>query len=578
MKPGQSAPTSFSTPRYRKRKRRPRYLVIILAVTLFTITTVMTYLAPGMQMLPQPGQTVLVIGNELIGEGLVQAESREIFIHVEALQTNLDPLFFWDDAEKTAVITTADRVIHMQTDTLTAEVNLRPTELQFPLREEEGEYYLPLLFLSDFYGLKVDYHPESDTVVIDRAGETASLGVVKASSVRLRSDPGLRHPYLAQLQAGEVLRLAEPEADRWAQVRTGSGLIGYLPMNTLEIKGPFPVPEPPKDAAQTKPPQLPAAPLVMTWEFTYPNPNVDTIGAMPSLQVVSPTWFHLRDSEGNLRNLADPAYVTWARERGYLIWALVSNDFKPEMTAQVLSSSALRRKVIDQLLIYTRLYELDGLNLDFENFHYTYGDLYTQFVRELSPLCREAGLILSVDVTMKSMEPYWSRGYDRGALAQAADYIMLMAYDEHWAGCPDPGSVASLPWVEKGLQEVLKEVPPEKLILGVPFYTRIWQVENIAGGDPQVSSRAYSMERADEILAGKDIHSEWDSSARQNFVRYTEGESTYKLWLEDTDSMRLRLELVNRYGLAGVASWRRGFEKPEIWDLIGEVLSDYPAK
>lgn len=578
MEPGQSTPTSFSTPRYRKRKRRPRFLIITLAVFCFGIAAVIIYLAPGMALLPRHSATALVIGNEFIGESLVRAESREIFIHVEALQTNLDPLLFWDDAEKTAVITTAERVIHMQTDALTAEVNLRSTELQFPLREEGGEYYLPLLFLSDFYGLEVQFHPESDTVVIDRAGEAASLAVVKVSTVRLRGGPGLRYPYLAQLKAGEELRLAEIEPGRWGQVRTSSGLIGYIPMNTLEIMGQFPLPEPPKSAEQTKPPRLPAAPLVMTWEFTYPNPNVEAIRAMPSLKVISPTWFHLKDNKGNLRNLADPAYVTWARERGYLIWALVSNDFKPEMTAQVLSSSALRRKVIDQLLIYAHLYELDGLNLDFENFHYTSGDLYTQFVRELAPLCREAGLVLSVDVTMISMEPYWSRGYDRGALAQTADYIVLMAYDEHWENGPVPGSVASLPWVEKGLQQVLKEVPPEKLILGVPFYTRIWQVKNTAGGDPQTSSRSYSMERVEEILAGKDIHMEWDSGARQNLARYTEGESTYKLWLEDTDSMRLRLELVNRYGLAGVAGWRRGLEKPEIWDLIGEVLSTYPAK
>lgn len=578
MEPGQITPSTHTTPRYRKRKRRPGFLFIIIALIVFGIAAAVTYLSPGFVQLPTSSATALVIGNELIGEGLVQAQAREIFIDVETLQANLDPHFFWDDAENTAVITTADRVIHMQTDALTAEVNLLPAQLQFPLREDAGNLYLPLLFLSDFYGLKVQYHSESDTVVIDRAGDAALLATVKAGSVRLRRGPGLRHPYLARLREGEELRLAEQEEGRWGQVRTSSGLTGYIPMNTLIIEGAYPMPEPPTDSAQIKQPYLPAAPVVMTWEFTYPNPNVDTIGAMSSLKVVSPTWFHLRDNEGNLRNLADPAYVTWARERGYLIWALVSNDFKPEMTGQVLSSSALRRKVIDQLLIYARLYELDGLNLDFENFHYTYGDLYTQFIRELAPLCREAGLVLSVDVTMKSMEPYWSRGYDRGALADAADYVVLMAYDEHWENSPVPGSVASLPWVEKGLQQVLKEVPPEKLILGVPFYTRIFQVENSAGGEAQVSSRSYSMGRAEEIMAGKDISMEWDSAAKQNFARYSEGDSTYQLWLEDTDSMRSRLELVNRYALAGVAGWRRGLEKPEIWDLISEVLSDYPAK
>ncbi len=574
--PPDIAPSPLSAPRYRKRKRRRLFFPLTFFCLVLLLLAAAAYFFPGLLQAPPYGSTALVIGSEFIGEALVRVEEREILIHVQALKEHLDPHFFWDDSEKTAVITTADRVIHMQTDNLTAEVNLRPVELQFPLREIEGELFLPLLFLSDFYGFKATHFPETDTVVIDRYDDSAFLAEVKAGSVRLRTGPGLRYPYRAALNRGDRLRLEMPAAGRWALARTGTGITGYVPLNTLELKGPYPAPDPPPQIAPAKQPQQPPQPLVMTWEFTYPNPDVNTIGAMPPLKVISPTWFHLRDGEGNLRNLADPAYVKWARERGYYIWALVSNDFNPDLTAQVLSSSALRRKVIDQILIYARLYGLDGINLDFENFHYSIGHLYTQFVRELAPLCREAGLVLSVDVSMISMEPYWSRGYDRGALGEAADYVVLMAYDEHWEGCPVPGSVASLPWVERGLQQVLKEVPPEKLILAVPFYTRIFQVENTAGGDAQVSSRSYGMERAEEIIAGKDYTLEWDSRARQHVVRFSEGESTYHLWLEDSDSMRQRLELVKRYNLAGVAGWRRGLEKAEIWDLISEVLTPSP--
>ncbi|MEW5784781.1 MAG: glycosyl hydrolase family 18 protein [Bacillota bacterium] len=564
----------FSRPRYKKRARKRSSRLIVLLLLLLAAAGGAAYLAPGLILSSWGEETALVIGNAKIGFNLVRADQREIYLAVEPLRDYLDPYFFWDAAEKTAVITTADRVIHMRSEQLTAEVNLQPVELQFPLREENGRFYLPLLFLADFYGLNVQYHPETDTVVIDRKGEAAYLAEISVASVRLREGPGLHYPYLAQLQQGEKVRLEEKTGSGWCLVRTAAGLTGYLPWNRIEVQGAYPSPSRTGEPGGLRPPGLPP-PLVLVWEFTYPNPNVETIGAMPSLQVVSPTWFHLADENGGIKNLADPAYVHWAVERGYSVWALVSNSFDPEMTAAFLSSSARRRTFIDQLLIFARLYNLGGLNLDFENFHYSYGELYTQLIRELAPLCRAEGLVLSVDVTMISDEPYWSRGYDRGALAEAADYIMLMAYDEHWGGSPLPGSVASLPWVERGLRKVLDEVPPEKLILAVPFYTRLWQVENKGGSEVSISSRAYSMDRVEEILSAQESRLEWDNAARQNVARYTDGAEEYVAWLEDSDSMRQRLELVNRYRLAGVACWRRGLEKPEIWDLFEEVLAEY---
>jgi spore germination protein YaaH len=572
METGQTTQQRISGPPRRKAVR-----LRLGAVTLLLLLAAGTaaYLAPGFAEVAWGEGTVLVIGRERVGENLVLVKEREILLNVATLQEHLDPHIYWDEAERTAVVTTADRVIHMRSDTLTAEVNLQPVELHFPLREEVDSLYLPLLFLADFYELTVRHHPESDTVVIDRAGEDEYLAAVTAGSVRLREGPGLRYPYLTRLKLNDQVRLAPDEPGDWLLVRTANGITGYLPRSAVAISGPAPGPEPrPSDPAAS--PGLPPPPLVMVWEFTYPNPDVNTIGLMPSLQIVSPTWFNLKDSQGNLANRADPAYVHWARERGYQIWALVASDFyNPDNTAAVLSSSATRRKVIDQLLIYAHLYSLDGINLDFENFHYSYGALYTQFVRELAPLCREAGLVLSVDVSMITKSDYWGRGYQHGPLAEAADYLMLMAYDEHWASSPVAGSVASLPWVERGLRQVLEVVPAEKLFLGVPFYTYLWQLEPLEGGAEDVTSRAFSMDRIEEILSEHEHIVEWDNAAGQHRATYTDGGRSFKVWLEDPLSMRQRLELVNRYQLAGVAGWRRGFEKSEIWELIEEVLSDY---
>ena len=206
-------------------------------------------------------------------------------------------------------------------------------------------------------------------------------------------------------------------------------------------------------------------------------------------------------------------------------------------------------------------------------FTYSYGDPIPSWCGNWLPLpC--GGLVLSVDVSMVSSEPYWSRGFDRGALAEAADLIMLMAYDEHWASSPLPGSVASLPWVERGVKRVLEEVPAEKLVLAVPFYTRVWQVESQGGSEVSTGSRALSMGRVEELLTTRESVQEWDSSARQNKARYFEGEDEYLLWLEDAVSMRQRLQLIGSMASpvwpAGGAAWKNrksGMCLPQSWEM-----------
>lgn len=461
----------------------------------------------------------------------------------------------------------------MHSDRLTTEINLKPVDLRFPLHEFNGQLHLPLLFLADFYDITVTYRAETGTVVIDSRDATAFLAEL-AGDTCLREGPGLRFPYLDKLTAGETVRVEQPEHS-WCLVRTDQGYVGYVPGRLLQIRGPYPTPHPPaglEDAVE-RPALQP--PLVLVWEDTYfSNPDVKTIAPMPSVNIVSPTWFHLIDSEGNLRNLADPGYVKWAKEQGYQVWALASNSSNPEITAAVLSRSSTRKNMINQLLIFARLYGLDGINIDFENFHCENRDLFTQLIRELFPLCREEGLYLSVDVTMVSGDPYWSLGYDRAALAEAADYLALMAYDEHWENAPVSGPVASLLWVEQGLQRILEEVPAEKLLLGVPFYTRLWRIENRGGSGESITSRSYSMTRIDEILAGREVEKQWDEQAGQFMVTYTDNGDQYRAWIEDASSMSRRLRLVGRYNLAGVAAWRRGLEKPEIWDLFQSELKE----
>ena len=314
-------------------------------------------------------------------------------------------------------------------------------------------------------------------------------------------------------------------------------------------------------------------PLIIVWELVGPDINYELVGDLGPVQVVAPTWFHLSDSLGNIRSDFDPHYLTWARERGYLVWALVTNSFDPDITADLLADDQLKRSFAAKLVALAVEYELDGLNIDFENFHYQYRDHFTGFIGELAELCRAENLILSVNVTMLSGSEYWSMGYDRAALAAEADYIIVMAYDEHWASSPVAGSVASLPWVEAGLQQLLNEIPPEKLILGVPFYTRLWVIDESDAIPEVVNSWSYSMQRAAEIVAENEAEIYFDDQAGQHVAVYEKEGLVYKMWLEDSMSMRRRLELVKEYNLAGLAGWRRGLETPDIWELMEDYFS-----
>ena len=318
-----------------------------------------------------------------------------------------------------------------------------------------------------------------------------------------------------------------------------------------------------------------STPLVIVWELAETNPDLKEIGPLHPVHVVSPTWFKIVDHNGTISRQVDPDYIEWARDRGYQIWPLASNSFDPDITAAVLVNPQIRNNVVNELIEVALFYDFDGLNIDFENFHSDYRDYFTTFITELSYRCREENLVLSVDVTMISSSEYWSLGYDRAALAKEADYIILMAYDEHWQSSPVAGSVASLPWVENGLKQVLREVPAEKLILGLPFYTRLFEIDKSGINPVVLNSWSYSMKRAGEIVTDNNAEITWDVNAKQHVAVYTKNNLTYKMWLEDERSIQKRLDLVRQYSLAGLAGWRRGLELEETWDLISDFIDKY---
>ncbi|MHB8961900.1 MAG: glycosyl hydrolase family 18 protein, partial [Saccharofermentanales bacterium] len=254
----------------------------------------------------------------------------------------------------------------------------------------------------------------------------------------------------------------------------------------------------------------------------------------------------------------------------------LDNSFDPDITRAVIRDYDKRYKVISQLLILAELLDIDGINIDFEDVYYEDSAYLTQFVRELTIMLHEQDLTVSMDVTIRSSNPNWSMVFDRPELAKVLDYMAVMTYDEHWASSPKAGSVSSIPWVRSSLERILEQIPKHKLLLGVPFYTRLWEEAPQTDGTVKVSSKAYSMNGIRNILESKEAVMLYDEAAGQNYATYTEDGKVYKTWLEDEASMRQRIGIMREYGLAGVASWRRGFEDAEIWDIIKEEIESRP--
>lgn len=313
----------------------------------------------------------------------------------------------------------------------------------------------------------------------------------------------------------------------------------------------------------------------LTWNYVWNSTtDMSNVNKVEGLNVISPTWFTLANENGDLEERGSLSYSNWAHKNGYKVWALVDNKFESVMTNVFLNDRAARARFIDSLISYAKKYKLDGINIDFENMYIKDRNAFTQFMKELFQKTKANGLVLSVDVSVIALNSNWSESFDRAALSKVVDYVALMAYDQHWGGSPVSGSVAQLSWVEQNLKKVLLEVPKEKLLLGVPFYTRLWKEEPVSGSsNTVVTSKAISMEEAEQTIDDNNAVKTWDAVSGQYYATYKKGNATYKIWLEDERSIKLKAELVNKYKLGGIASWKYGLEKSEIWDAIAKIIN-----
>ena len=500
------------------------------------------------------GEASLVAGTQKLEQkALISGD--EVYIPLDVVNGYLNQRYYWDSANK--------KILYATPTSLTEEAASDQPGGNVWLKE--STVYLKLDYVKKYTDIDSYIYKDPARIAIQYKFSNVQTVIVKKDTV-IRYRGGIKSKILTKTAKDTVLRLMN-EGEDWDQVATDDGYIGYIQKkkvsaaDTTDYKRSF--------KAEAYSYFTMDEPVNLAWhQVTSTDANnyfADTTQNMTGVNVISPTWFSVSDNDGNVSSLASGEYVMQAHEKGLKVWGLVDNFSENMSTTTVLSNTAARQNLENQLVTYALKAGLDGINVDFESLSEDVGIHFLQFLRELSIQCHENNLVLSVDNPVP--EDFTSH-YDRAEQGKVVDYVIIMGYDEHYVGS-DAGSVASLPWVEQGVKDTLAEVPAKRTILAIPFYTRLWKTTD--GG--ALTSEAIGMDQAQQAISDNGAETYWDKTTSQNYGTYEGDGATYQIWLEDSKSISEKVKLIPKYKLAGVAEWKLGFENSGIWSVITENLS-----
>ena len=536
-------------------------LVILVAILGIVTHVVMKYIPSSEKMdlneyygEMADGQIALVIGTEKLEErGLVDGD--RVYLPLDVVNTYLNQRYYWDSANQQILYATPSELTSVSAS----------SEAGDKVWVKDDKVYLNLTYVQEFTDLDAYITKDPYRIAIQyKFKNVKTVTVKKNTSIRYRG--GIKSAILTSVKKGIKLRLIE-EMENWDQVATDDGYIGYIDKKKVgeaektKFERSFKKEEYSYLTMDSK--------VNMVWhQVTSTDANAyfaDATANMTGVNVISPTWFYLTDTSGNIASIASADYVSQAHEKGLQVWGLIDNFTQEVSTTETLSSTAARQNIISQLIQAAKDVGMDGINVDFESLSEDVGIHFLEFLRELSIECHKNNLVLSVDNPVP--EDFTSH-YDRAEQGRVVDYVIIMGYDEHYVGS-EAGSVASLPWVEQGIQDTLKEVPAKRVINAIPFYTRLWRT---TGGN--VTSEAIGMDQAQQTIADNNVETYWDKTTSQNYGKYDIDNSTYQIWLEDAQSVAEKVKLVSKYDLAGVSAWKLGFENSGIWQVISDNLNN----
>ena len=535
-------------------------LVILVAVLGIVSHVVMKYIPSGEKMdlneyygEMADGEIAIVLGTEKLDErGLVDGD--RVYLTLNVVNTYLNQRYYWDSANQ--------QVLYATPSELTTVAASSESGDQVWLKDDT--VYLNLTYIQQYTDIDAYISKEPYRIAIQyQFDNIKTVTVKKNTSIRYRG--GIKSPVVTSVKKGAQLRLIE-ELDNWDQVATDDGYIGYIDKKNVGKASETTFD---RNFEREQYSYLTMDGKVnMVWhQVTSTDANAyfaDATANMTGVNVISPTWFYLLDTSGNIANISSADYVAQAHEKGLKVWGLIDNFTQEVSTTETLSNTAARQNIISQLIQAATSVGMDGINVDFESLSEDVGIHFLEFLRELSIECHKNNLVLSVDNPVP--EDFTSH-YDRAEQGRVVDYVIIMGYDEHYVGS-EAGSVASLPWVEQGIQGTLAEVPAERVINAVPFYTRLWRT---TGGN--VTSEAIGMDQAQQVISENNVETYWDKTTSQNYGKYDIDNSTYQIWIEDSQSIAEKVKLVSKYNLAGVSAWKLGFENSGIWQVISDNLN-----
>lgn len=547
-----------------KKKYMPAFvvclLILVLAVAGGAVHVISKYIPTKDRMdlneyygLVAEGEAALILGTEKLEQrGIIAGE--EGYLPLDVVNTYLNQRYYWDAESQQILYATPSEVTSMPASTEAgSEVWLR-----------DGTVYLSLSYIRQYTDLDTYIYENPGRIAIQyQFSDVNTVTAKKDTYVRFRG--GIKSEVLAKVKKGTNLILME-ELEDWDQVATMDGYIGYVQKKAVSQ------PEERTFERQFSREEYDyikmEQPVNLVWhQVTNMEANAgfaEATANMTGVNVISPTWYSIIDNEGNISSLASSDYVAQAHEKGLQVWGLVDNFNENISTTEILSRTSSRQNLVRQLVDAALSAGLDGINIDFEYLEEAVGIHFLQFLRELSVETHKNNLVLSVDNPVP--EDFTSH-YDRAEQGRVVDYVIIMGYDEHYVGSEKAGSVASLPWVEQGIKDTLTEVPAERVINAVPFYSRLWKT--LAG---TLSSEAIGMGQAQEVVQKYKVETYWDKNTSQNYGAFESEGAEFQIWIEDAQAIAEKVKLSSKYNLAGVAAWKLGFESSDVWQAISDNL------
>lgn len=558
-----------------QKKKAAPVLVVLILIVLVGAAGVVSFLInrykPGTEYmagneyfnLTDENSVALIQNGELLEEQavLIGGEPYAAYTYVES---QLNSCFYWDEETKGILLTTSGGVQTLLPGD--AAVAKTPGGQPAVQQESDGNVYISLDVVKEYTDLDYAYYSDPNRVVIRNEWDGVEQATVQSDTAQVRQKGGIKSLILADVQKGDTLLYLE-NLDNWCKVMTADGYIGYIQTEDISEPEAIEVRTAKKDSYEriTRDHKI-----NLVWHQSTSTESNDAMAEMTAemtgVNVISPTWFSVTDGTGTISSLASADYVKLAHDAGREVWGLIDNFNEAFDETTDLAYASVRSRIIEQLLAEAASCGMDGINVDFENLKEAGIPHYLQFLRELTSAAHAQNLVVSVDTPVPQA---YTMYYQRGEQARFVDYMIVMAYDEHFAGSEEAGSVSSLPFVQQAVEEMTRVMPADQVICGIPFYTRVWTEKF---GQSAITSEVLGMDGAKNYAKENQMTETWDASLGQNVATVETSDARYTIWMEDEQSMEEKLKVIQSADLAGVAEWKLGFECADVWSLISEYI------